>query len=91
MKRRDMLKSAAVIAALPTAAFAHDPLLDAIAAYKVGCSEYLLVPEAELLKDEDAWVENTYGAPMRVLSEWNAPAQTKAGHSKRSRSSRANG
>lgn len=51
----------------------RDPLLDAIAAYRAGTDDF----NRNAPDDDDAWpayVEVSYGPPMRVLEQWGRPA-----------------
>lgn len=55
-----------------------DPLFDAVNAYKDGMALF----KAHAPSDDDAanaFIEESYGPPMRVLDNWTSPAQTKEG------------
>lgn len=58
-----------------------DPIVSAIAAYRAGMAAFNATDEADWPKlgGEDAVVERTYLAPMRVLDSWGFPAKTRDG------------
>ena len=56
-----------------------DPLVDAIDAYRKGLAAFNATPSAIIELDDDAVIARTYGPPMRVLMEWEAPAKTLTG------------
>ncbi|WP_192178826.1 hypothetical protein [Mesorhizobium amorphae] len=73
------LSAAAALAAIPRAqAEGHDPLLDAINAYRAGLADFnAYSPEDD--DAADAYADQSYGPPMTALGEWEAPATTRAG------------
>jgi len=55
-----------------------DPLLGAIQAYFAGVKAMSDLPSGSVTaENEDALIEQTYGAPQRALLEWDRPAITK--------------
>jgi hypothetical protein len=80
ISRRHTLGIIAGATVLPVAAVAvTDPLLSAIQQYKDGCAAYCGFSEEELVANEDAIIEATYGKPMDVLIAWDTPAVSLAG------------
>lgn len=73
------LSAAAALAAMPMAHAGteegHDPLLDAVRAFRAGLADY----NVNAPDDDDAaeaYIEISYGPPMDVLKEWKQPAKT---------------
>ena len=69
------LSAATALAATPRAHAGaeegHDPLLDAIQAFRAGLADYSAnAPDDN--DEADAYVEMSYGPPMEVLEEWRS-------------------
>lgn len=85
MDRRTVLKGGFVLAATAhttaNVAVAADPLVHAINDYRAGNAAFCKLDESEwpALGGDDAVIEMTYGAPMRVLDEWDQPAKSLEG------------
>ena len=76
--RRSVLKAAALFAATPTAAFAYDPIVDAIQAYRDGLADF----NANAPMDDhgaNVYAEESYLRPMNNSAGWSQPAVTKRG------------
>jgi hypothetical protein len=58
-----------------------DPLYVAIGHYTAGMATFNVIKEKDWAAagGEEAVIEGTYGAPMRILEEWQQPAQTREG------------
>ena len=56
-----------------------DPVLAAVQAYRVGTKAFEAIPSRDHHKHggEEAVIEKTYGPPMRVLNDWDAPCRTR--------------
>ena len=64
--------------AAPAVSTQHDPLVDAIRAYRAGLAEFNAnAPEDD--DEADAYAEVSYGPPLNVLKKWERPAQTRTG------------
>ena len=48
-------------------------LVDAINAFHAARNRHSKRQDFTSIKDEDAWVEEAYGVPMRVLCNWQQP------------------
>lgn len=48
-------------------------LVETISAFHAATNRFSTRKDFASLKDEDAWVEETYGVPMRVLCNWQQP------------------
>lgn len=58
----------------------HDPLIDAIAAYRDGMAQLNAIPEEQITKEnENALIAGTYEVPMHRLLDWDKPALTTEG------------
>ena len=85
MDRRTVLKGGLVLAATAhttaNVAVAADPLVHAINNFRAGNAAFCKLDEDEwpALGGDDAVIEMTYGAPMRVLDEWEKPATSLQG------------
>ncbi|ANV26891.1 hypothetical protein BA939_23740 [Rhizobium sp. S41] len=85
MDRRTVLKGGLVLAATAhttaNVAVAGDPLVQAVKNFEQGKKAFCSIKEADWpsLGGEDAVIEMTYGAPMRVLDEWNKPCTSLEG------------
>lgn len=81
--RRTFLKTAPVAAAVAatvrTAAEPHDPLLDAIRAYRAGMADFLANAPEDDGDAETAYFASVVSPPNRVLREWGEPARTRGG------------
>ena len=75
------IAGASVAVAVPAvAAELHDPLLEAIEAFRDGNRRFCALPEDFApYADEDEAIEATYGPPLEALNEWDDPAQSLAG------------
>lgn len=56
-------------------------MLAAVQAYRVGTKAFEAIPSRDHHKHggEEAVIEKTYGPPMRVLNDWDAPCRTREG------------
>jgi hypothetical protein len=63
------------------ASVAHDPVIDAVKAYRDGMAAFNALHEDDwsLHGGEDAVIHKTYGAPLEVLDEWDQPIMTREG------------
>ena len=66
------------LAAIPAS---QDPLYMALGNYSCGMNLFELIKEADWHKlgGEDAVIEGTYGAPLKVLENWDQPAASLEG------------
>ncbi|WP_051000018.1 hypothetical protein [Sinorhizobium fredii] len=78
ISRRTLLGSIAVASIPISSDAAHDPLVDAIAAYRAGMKDYdLNAPHDN--DAADAYADISYRPPMLVLDEWSQPARSRQG------------
>lgn len=82
MNRRTILKGGIVLAVTGHTAVASgevaDPIITAIRDYHNGVAAFNAINEEDwdLHAGEFAVIAKTYGAPLDVLEEWDAPAET---------------
>ena len=62
-------------------AASQDPLYIALSKYSAGMATFNVINEVDWAAagGEEAVIEGTYGAPMEVLENWDAPAATREG------------
>ena len=75
------LSATAALAAVPRAHAGaeegHDPLVDAVRAYRAGLADFNAKAPGD--DETDAYAEVSYGRPMKLLEEWEEPAKTHRG------------
>jgi hypothetical protein len=56
-----------------------DPLVAAIQAYEEGNAKFCSIPSVVSDPNEERWIAETYGPPMKVLQDWEDPARSMEG------------